>query len=96
MISSQFTLPGEDILDVSFEDFSQAALLAVLIEIESGHPGTLAYCVRLMALAADGWHFKATPSNPGRSVTVQQELVDLLKDIDISLSKRKEEHYVEH
>lgn len=93
MISSQFTLPGEDILDVNFETFSQAALLAVLIEIESEHPGTLAYCVRLMALAADGWHFKATASNAGRSLKVQQELVDLLTDIDKSLQNRKEGYH---
>jgi hypothetical protein len=93
MISSQFTLPGEDILDVNFETFSQAALLAVLVEIESKHPGTLAYCVRLMALAADGWHFKATASDAGRSLKIQQELVDLLTDIDKSLENRKEGYH---
>lgn len=85
-VQSQFRVAGHDILSLDQLQFSQTALMAVLVELEHGHPGTLAFVVRLMALAADGWRFNATASDPQRSLEVQAELVSLLIDIDKSLS----------
>jgi len=85
-VQSQFRVAGQDIFNSDQLQFSQAALMAVLVELEHGHPGTLAFVVRLMALAADGWRFSATASDPRRSLEVQAELVSLLIDIDKDLS----------
>jgi len=88
-VQSQFRVTGQDLFDSDQLQFSQAALMAVLVELEHGHPGTLAFVVRLMALAADGWRFNATASDSQRSLEVQAELISLLIDIDKSLSARQ-------
>jgi len=85
-VQSQFRVEGQDLLSLDQFQFSETALMAVLVELEHGHPGTLAFVVRLMALAADGWQFTARASNPTRSLQIQGELVALLIDIDKSLS----------
>jgi len=87
-VQSQFHVTESDIYSADQFQFSQAALIAVLIELEFGHPGVLAFIVRLMALAADGWQFKAKSSNPSRSREVQAELISLLTEIDKNLSQQ--------
>lgn len=84
-VQSQFRVTGQDLFDSDQLQFSQAALMAVLVELEHGHPGTLAFVVRLMALAADGWRFTATASDPKRSLEIQADLISLLIDIDKNL-----------
>jgi len=85
--SKQFEVAGGDILQAL--QVSETALIAVLIEIEHRHPGTLAFVVRLMALSADGWHFHAQASDPRRSLEVQVELASLLVDIDHSINHKE-------
>lgn len=86
---NQFVVSEGDLFELqSDREFSTTSLITALVQIEFSHPGILAFVVRMMALAIDGWTFTATASDPKRSLKVQRELIEYIQELDQAFGTR--------